>query len=39
VEVAVQVVKSPAEQRMLLRNVSWGTYERLVILRLRSVEE
>jgi Uma2 family endonuclease len=30
VEVAVQAVKSPAEQRMLLRNVSWGTYERLI---------
>jgi Uma2 family endonuclease len=30
VEVVVQVVKSPAEQRMLLRNVSWETYERLI---------
>ena len=26
----MQVVKSPAEQRMLLRNVSWETYERLI---------
>ncbi len=26
----MQAVKSPAEQRMLLRNVSWGTYERLI---------
>jgi len=30
VEVAVQAVKSPAEQRMVLENVSWGTYERLI---------
>ncbi|MBA2619318.1 MAG: Uma2 family endonuclease [Rubrobacter sp.] len=29
-EVAVEVVKSPAEQRMLLENASWGTYERLI---------
>jgi Uma2 family endonuclease len=26
----VEAVKSPAEQRMLLRNASWGTYERLI---------
>ncbi len=26
----MQAVKSPAEQRMLLRNVSWETYERLI---------
>lgn len=26
----MQVVKGPAEQRMLLRNVSWETYERLI---------
>ena len=26
----MQVVKSPAEQRMLLENVSWETYERLI---------
>ncbi len=26
----MEVVKSPAEQRMVLENVSWGTYERLI---------
>ena len=26
----VEALKSPAEQRVLLRNVSWETYERLV---------
>ncbi len=29
----MEVVKSPAEQRMLLENVSWETYERLVVER------
>jgi Uma2 family endonuclease len=30
VEVRVETVKNPAEQRVLLRNASWGTYERLI---------
>jgi Uma2 family endonuclease len=29
-EVRVESVKSPTEQRVLLRNVSWETYERLI---------
>jgi Uma2 family endonuclease len=30
VEVRVESLKSPTEQRVLLRNVSWETYERLI---------
>jgi Uma2 family endonuclease len=30
VEVRVELAKSPTEQRVLLRNVSWETYERLI---------
>ena len=29
-EVRVELAKSPTEQRVLLRNVSWETYERLI---------
>jgi len=30
VEVRVELVRSPTEQRVLLRNVSWETYQRLI---------
>jgi hypothetical protein len=30
VEVHVELVRSPTEQRVLLRNVSWRTYQRLI---------